>query len=62
MTGVALRWNEKGFGFIKPDDGGEDVFCHFSGIKDGKSLTQGAKVEFLKVGVNSMFLLFPGCC
>ena len=23
MTGVALRWNAKGFGFIKPDDGGE---------------------------------------
>merc|ERR1740124_1375743 len=47
-TGVALRWNEKGFGFIKPDDGGEDLFCHFSGIEDGKCLIQGNPVEFMK--------------
>ena len=47
-TGVALRWNTKGFGFIKPDDGGEDVFCHFSSILDGKMLKEGSKVEFVK--------------
>ena len=47
-TGVALRWNDKGFGFIKPDDGGEDIFCHGSSIKDGDSLTQGALVSFVK--------------
>jgi cold shock CspA family protein len=47
-TGVALRWNSKGFGFIKPDDGGEDLFCHYSSILDGKCLKEGAQVDFVK--------------
>ena len=47
-TGTALRWNEKGFGFIKPDDGGEDLFCHFSSIEDGNALREGATVSFVK--------------
>lgn len=48
-TGIAQRWNEKGFGFIKPDDGGDDLFCHFSGIQDGRCLIQGSKVSFRRV-------------
>lgn len=38
----------KGYGFITPDEGGEDLFVHHSGI-DGtgfKTLAEGAKVEF----------------
>ena len=47
-TGKALRWNANGFGFIKPDDGGEDLFCHYSSILDGKALKEGATVSFVK--------------
>lgn len=48
MKGVAGRWNDRGFGFIKPDDGGDDIFCHFSAIKDGNCLREGDRVEFDK--------------
>jgi len=45
-----VKWfnDDKGFGFITPDEGGKDLFVHHTGIKaDGfKSLAEGARVSF----------------
>ena len=49
MTGIVKWFNdEKGYGFITPDDGSGDVFVHFSAIvADGyKKLLEGQKVTF----------------
>lgn len=50
MTTGTVKWfNEsKGFGFITPEDGGKDVFVHFSEIQaEGfKVLTEGQSVTF----------------
>ena len=51
MQGEVKKWFEdKGFGFIVPDDGGKDVFVHQSNIQmDGfRNLSEGQKVEFEK--------------
>jgi len=48
-TGTVSKFmDNKGFGFITPDDGGKDLFVHHSDIKmDGyKSLSPGQRVQF----------------
>jgi len=48
-TGTVKWFNEsKGFGFISPNDGGADVFVHFSAIQGSgfRTLAEGQKVTF----------------
>eukprot|EP00406_Dinophysis_acuminata_P047202 CAMPEP_0179312902 /NCGR_PEP_ID=MMETSP0797-20121207/53523_1 /TAXON_ID=47934 /ORGANISM="Dinophysis acuminata, Strain DAEP01" /LENGTH=75 /DNA_ID=CAMNT_0021022885 /DNA_START=66 /DNA_END=289 /DNA_ORIENTATION=+ len=47
-SGVLKRWNEdRGFGFIQPNDGGQDLFCHVRDIRDGEgSVREGDKVRY----------------
>ncbi len=49
LSGTVKWFNDaKGFGFITPDDGGEDLFAHFSSIQMNgfKTLKEGQKVTF----------------
>jgi CspA family cold shock protein len=49
LTGTVKWFNDsKGFGFITPDDGGKDLFAHFSEIQSNgfKSLSENQRVSF----------------
>ena len=50
MAEGTVKWfsTEKGFGFIQPDDGSEDVFVHFSGIEGSgfKNVEEGTRVSY----------------
>ena len=50
MTQGTVKWfnNEKGFGFIAPENGGKDVFVHHTAIQGTgyKSLNEGDRVQF----------------
>lgn len=50
MANGTVKWfnDSKGFGFITPDDGGQDLFAHFSAIQSNgfKTLAEGQKVSF----------------
>ncbi|MCV2529351.1 cold-shock protein [Leuconostoc mesenteroides] len=51
-TGTVKIWQkERGYGYITPDEGGDDVFVHFNGIdmEGFKSLIQGEKVAYVLV-------------
>jgi cold shock protein len=46
-TGKIKMFNEeKGFGFIQPDDGGVDVFFHVSALRDGEDISKDKAVNF----------------
>ncbi|MCP5279215.1 MAG: cold-shock protein [Thiobacillus sp.] len=48
-TGIVKWFNEsKGFGFISPEEGGDDLFAHFSAIQSQgfKTLAEGQRVTF----------------
>jgi CspA family cold shock protein len=50
MPSGTVKWfnAEKGFGFITPDDGSQDLFAHYSAIQTSgyRSLDEGQRVEF----------------
>lgn len=49
VTGI-VKFYDKGYGFIKPETGGKDIFVHRSGLADGlEKLSENQKVTYLVV-------------
>ena len=49
QTGIVKFFNsERGYGFVKPDDGGRDVFVHITAVEQAglKSLNEGQRISF----------------
>jgi cold shock protein len=49
QTGIVKFFNtDKGYGFIKPDDGGRDIFVHITAVEKAEmtSLAEGQKISF----------------
>ncbi len=50
MAQGTVKWfsQQKGYGFINPDDGGEDIFVHYSAVKGSgfRSLEEGERVSY----------------
>eukprot|EP00444_Apocalathium_aciculiferum_P005542 CAMPEP_0183396182 /NCGR_PEP_ID=MMETSP0370-20130417/9855_1 /TAXON_ID=268820 /ORGANISM="Peridinium aciculiferum, Strain PAER-2" /LENGTH=91 /DNA_ID=CAMNT_0025576939 /DNA_START=58 /DNA_END=329 /DNA_ORIENTATION=- len=46
-TGTCKNWlGERGFGFLAPDGGGDDVFCHVQALSGFEGLEKGARVRY----------------
>lgn len=45
LEGTVKRWMN-GYGFIEPDEGGDDIFVHHTDLHDAYALMRGQKVEF----------------
>jgi len=67
-----VKWfnNKKGYGFVVPDEGGQDIFVHFTEIKvdgrvtrtvkpepDNASIIPGMGIEFLNLDLESEFII-----
>ncbi len=50
MATGTVKWfnNKKGYGFITPDDGGQDIFVHISAVQKAglRSLNEGAQISY----------------